>query len=146
MLQLVHHYRHLTLPCVDWDLKAHEGKEPLPESKPADPQVIEWCQQNHFCQLPHHPLHHSSAVYLAQLDGQAWRAHYIIIQTGILKATWNARDCARFRWQFAGWIPTLQSAGQQATSGDGSSPWAGEGCVCVHDPPLPSHWVSPFSA
>lgn len=119
-------------------------------SEPADPQAIEQCRQNRFSKLPRRPQHRSSDMYLAQLDGLAWCARSIIIQTGIWKATRNARDCARVRWQFAGWGPALQSAGQQVTSRDSSSSWAGEGCARVRVFLLclltVFPWVSPFHA
>lgn len=131
---------HTDLPGSGFESAWREGAAAW--SKPGELQVIEQHQQNRFSQLPHLPQHRSSDVYLAQLDGLAWHTSSIIIQTGILKATWNAHDCARVRWQFAGWSPALQWAGQQATSGDGGSPQAGKGCACVPAPLLASHCCS----
>lgn len=131
---------HIALPGLGFESAWREGATAW--SEVANLQAIEQRQQNRFSQLPHCPQHCSSGVYLAQLDVLAWCARSIIIQTGIWKATWNARDCACIMWQFDGWGPVLQSAGQQVTSGDGSSLWAGTGYACVHAPPLPSRCLS----
>lgn len=75
------------------------------------------------------PPHCSSELYLAQQGGLAWCARSIIIQTGISKATWNARDCAGVRWQFASWSLVLQPAGQQGTAGMVAH--QGSQCICA---------------
>lgn len=97
-----------TVPCLGQDLGAHGGKEALPG--------LHQHHWNGFFQLSH-LSHCSSELYLAQQGGLAWCARSIIIQRGMWKATWNARDCAGVRWQFASWSLVLQPAAQQGTAG-----------------------------
>lgn len=119
----------VALPGVGFERAQREGAAARAEL--ADPQAAEHRRQLRSVQQLSTQLPDG---YLAQLDSLAWCSCSIFIQMGIFKTTWNACDCAGARWQFAGWGPALQSAGQRVIGRGGGSPWAGNGCEAVCAP------------